>query len=103
MTVKHAQNFPANPNGAPISPFNFASLYNRPQDSIAPWSGNLPPGSPIDYTDYGYVPNVAQDAQAQPPTNFVKGSGPWSAAQIAIANWFTTRVHLSPLGSIDNG
>lgn len=60
--------------------------------------GSLP------FHEFGYVPGVAQAAQNAPyvsPELFP--SGYFTQAQARMANWFTTRVHLSPLGVADNG
>lgn len=55
--------------------------------------------SDLPYADYGYIPHVAQEAQEAVPANPHLNPQPYfNAAQLAIANWFTTRVHLSPLG-----
>ena len=81
-----------------MKPFNFADAYNRPQEIIAPSQQAPHAVPPIQYTDYGYVPGVAQSIQNIPPTNFVQGRSFFNETQLAMANWFTTRVHLSPLG-----
>lgn len=80
--------------------FNFSKAYNRPQESIAPWSQAPEAQPPIDYTDYGYLPGIAQQAQDTPPTNFPQGAPYFTADQLALANWFTTRVHLAPIGKV---
>lgn len=87
--------------------FNFGLAYNRPQDYIAPYTTQqIPSANPIgasgvDYTDYGYIPGVAQAAQktAVPPRS-LNPQPAFSLDDLNIANWFTTRVHLSPLGKV---
>ena len=83
-----------------MKPFNFADAYNRPQEIIAPSAQAPQAVGPIQYSDYGYVPYIAQSAQNTPPTNFVQGRSVFSETELAIANWFTTRVHLAPLGKV---
>ncbi len=51
----------------------------------------------LPYEAFGYLPGVAQEAQAA----FYPNLNPqpyFSEEDLAVANWFTTRVHLSPLG-----
>lgn len=52
----------------------------------------------LPYGDYGIIPGVAQTAQnaIYAPALFTQPV--FSAEQLAHANWFTTRVHLAPLG-----
>lgn len=83
-----------------MNAFNFALAYNRPQETISPMTTAPAAQPPIDYSDYGVLPNVAQNIQNQQPTNFVRGKSFFSTEQLALANWFTTRVHLSPLGKV---
>lgn len=53
----------------------------------------------IPYEDFGYLPGVAQSAQAAfYPNPHLNPQPYFSTEDLAIANWFTTRVHLSPLG-----
>lgn len=60
---------------------------------------NMPTNTNLPYQDYGYVPNVAQIAQSNPtPPPELRPQPYFTTAQLAHANWFTTRVHLSPLG-----
>lgn len=63
---------------------------------------NSGPGGPttdLPYADYGILPNVAQQAQATViPDPHLRPRPYFSQEQLAIANWFTTRVHLAPLG-----
>ncbi len=81
--------------------YNFGDLYNRPQELLFP-SDYVPPVNTqaIDYSDWGYIPNVAQNAQNTPQTNFPRPGSYFSDAQAAVAQWFTTRVHLTPLGKV---
>lgn len=84
--------------------FNFAQAYNRPQDWIAPYAPASQPGMEgVDYTDYGYIPGVAQNTQATvvPPPS-LNPQPSFSASDWFAANWFTTRVHLSPLGKVSS-
>lgn len=54
----------------------------------------------LPYADYGYIPGVAQAAQAHVSVDPNLNPQPYfSDVQNAIANWWTNRVHLSPLGS----
>lgn len=67
--------------------------------SPAPNTGG--PSSDLPYADYGYVPGVAQAANALPsPAPELNPQPYFNTTQLAHANWFTTRVHLSPLGRI---
>jgi hypothetical protein len=53
----------------------------------------------IPYADFGYVPGVAQMVQQTPyidPMIFPRPA--FTERQFKMAQWFTTRVHLSPLG-----
>lgn len=56
----------------------------------------------LPYSDYGYHPNVAQAAQDASlyPNPHLNPQPYFSQEQLRIANWFTTRVHLSPLGKV---
>lgn len=55
--------------------------------------------SHLPYGDYGYLPNVAQNAQAGfYPSPHLNPQPVFNTRMLAEANWFTTRVHLSPLG-----
>lgn len=58
------------------------------------------PTSDLPYGDFGYLPGVAQAAQeAVYPNPHARASQPYfNLQQLADAQWFTTRVHLSPLG-----
>jgi hypothetical protein len=65
-------------------------------------AGNKPQGptSILPYSDYGYLPGVAQAANDLPTPNPHLSPRPYfSTRDLAFANWFTTRVHLSPLGN----
>ena len=54
----------------------------------------------IPYGDFGYLPGVAQEAQAAYyPNPHLHPQPYFSVADYLTANWFTNRVHLSPLGS----
>lgn len=84
----------------------YAQLYDRNQEIIAPLDPNAvnpPDVSNIDYSQFGLLPNVAQNVQNTPqvaPNLFPQSY--FSQATANVAQWFTTRVHLSPLGSITN-
>ena len=53
----------------------------------------------LPYADYGYVPGIAQTAQnTVAPAPELNPQPYFSTDQLAHANWFTTRVHLAPLG-----
>lgn len=78
--------------------FNFAAAYDRPQDAIAPYEQAPAAQGAIDYTDYGILPGVAQSAQNTPYVTNPTPAPYFSDADLALANWFTTRVHLAPLG-----
>lgn len=57
------------------------------------------PTSDLPYADYGLLPGVAQAAQDAVYINPHLNPQPYfSQAQYEAANWFTSRVHLSPLG-----
>jgi hypothetical protein len=82
--------------------FNFGMAYNRPQEFIAPYEAQSQPGiEGVAYTDYGYIPGVAQYTQQTivPPPS-LNPQPAFSVADVLNANWFTTRVHLSPLGKV---
>lgn len=84
--------------------FNFGQAYNRPQEFIAPYNAQSLPGlGNVDYTDYGYLPGVAQAAQktAVPPPS-LNPQPAFTLSDLFTANWFTTRVHLSPLGKVSS-
>lgn len=63
-------------------------------------SGPGGPTTDLPYADFGYLPGVAQAAQASVyPNPHARAAQPYfNAQQLADALWFTTRVHLSPLG-----
>ena len=86
--------------------FNFARAFSRPQSTISP-NRLTPEESPgnqnLPYADYGLLPGVAQAAQNNPGGAIIGTPPAFTTAQLAAANWFTTRVHLSPLGSALNG
>lgn len=71
----------------------------RKKEPVQP---DMPPGevnSNLPYGDYGYLPNVAQAAQNAFYLNpHLNPRAYFTEADFAMANWFTTRVHLSPLG-----
>lgn len=53
----------------------------------------------LPYEDFGYLPGAAQQAQAAIYPNPHLNPQPYfTLADWHVANWFTTRVHLSPLG-----
>lgn len=53
----------------------------------------------LPYEDFGYIPDVAQAAQSGfYPNPHLNPQPYFSKEDYAVANWFTTRVHLSPLG-----
>lgn len=56
------------------------------------------PNANLPYADYGILPGVAQAAQAGMYAPQLFQAPAFTAEQLAHANWFTTRVHLSPLG-----
>lgn len=61
------------------------------------------PTAQLPYSDYGLLPGVAQAANASPsPAPELNPQPYFNRTQLAHANWFTTRVHLSPLGSAFN-
>ena len=52
------------------------------------------------YMDYGYIPNIAQAMQKNVvPDKNLNPQPYFSVAQLAHANWFSTRAHLAPLGN----
>lgn len=68
-------------------------------------NGENPPvnATNIPYEDFGYIPGVAQAAQSAVYANPHLNPQPYfSQGMLQVANWFTTRVHLSPLGSALN-
>jgi hypothetical protein len=55
----------------------------------------------IPYENYGYIPGIAQAAQnGIYPNPHLNPQPYFNTDQLAVANWFTTRVHLSPLGKV---
>jgi len=69
--------------------------------------GGLSPVTPqpaqtvIPYSDFGFHPGAAQAAQsAVYPNPHLNPQPQWTTDQVAVANWFTTRVHLAPLGKV---
>lgn len=74
---------------------------SQQQNATSPVTTQSPAGptSDLPYADYGYLPGVAQAAQsALYPNPHLNPQPYFSDADYAAANWFTTRVHLSPLG-----
>jgi hypothetical protein len=60
----------------------------------------MPISTDLPYADYGLLPGVAQAAQnTVPPDPYLSPRPAFTAAQLAHAIWYTTRVHLSPLGN----
>lgn len=57
-----------------------------------------PTGDNLPYADFGLVPGIAQAAQNGIYAPALYQSPAFTVEQLAHANWFTTRVHLSPLG-----
>ncbi len=57
-----------------------------------------PTGSNIPYGDYGYIPGVAQQMQSAVYAPFIPNRPVFTNEQLQIANWWTSRVHLAPLG-----
>lgn len=59
------------------------------------------PTANLPYADYGYLPGVAQAAQsALYPIPHLNPQPVFTTDDLAAANWFTTRVHLAPLGKV---
>jgi hypothetical protein len=57
------------------------------------------PNLPFETPHNTYLPGVAQAAQATVFANPHLNPQPYfSQTELDVANWFTTRVHLSPLG-----
>lgn len=66
----------------------------KPRTEVAPGAS-----SDLPYANFGYLPGVAQAAQAALYPNPHLNPQPYfSTRDHAIATWFTTRVHLAPLG-----
>lgn len=75
------------------------ALFTRRPNTVS--TPDAPSGitAALPYMDYGYIPGIAQAAQAMPtPAPELNPQPYFNRAQLAHANWFTTRVHLSPLG-----
>lgn len=79
---------------------NWAGAYDRPQENIMATTANQfgTGNESVEYTDWGIVPNVAQNAQNATYAPQLKQGTAFTASQYNMAQWFTTRVHLSPLG-----
>lgn len=56
------------------------------------------PNSNLPYADYGIIPGVAQAAQAGLYAPNLYQQPAFTVEQLSHALWYTTRVHLSPLG-----
>jgi len=57
----------------------------------------------LPYDQFGIIPGVAQRAQNAFYRNpHLDPQPPFSEADHAAAHWFTTRVHLAPLGHVHN-
>lgn len=57
------------------------------------------PTSDLPYEQYGILPGVAQAANAMPtPAPELNPKPYFTVSDLAHASWWTTRVHLSPLG-----
>lgn len=99
---------PASKNGVTMQQLlqNFAFTQNRPTWIINPdpIQSMVPPGQQgIDYTQLsGNVPDIAQVAQANPTPPPPPG-GYFTKAQQDLAEWFSQRTHLSPIGTANNG
>lgn len=72
------------------------SIENLPIN-VAPENVN----SNLPYTSFGYIPDIAQEAQSAFYLNPHLNPQPYfTQEQYEIANWFTTRVHLAPIGKV---
>lgn len=57
----------------------------------------------LPFAQFGYLPGVAQAAQATvTPAPELNPQPYFTDAQYAVAQWFTTRVHLSPIGGVNS-
>jgi len=69
-------------------------MYDDPAPSAA--SADLP------YSNYGYHPGYAQALQENVvPDRHLSPQPYFNTEQLAHANWFTTRVHLAPIGKVN--
>lgn len=55
---------------------------------------------PLDFGMYGYLPGVAQKAQADIGNPNLIPQPYFTNAQLAVANWFTTRSVVKPIGTV---
>lgn len=73
------------------------SLFAAPAAELAP--KNV--ATEIDYSAFGYIPHIAQQAQNTVYPNPHLNPQPYfDADQLAQAVWFTTRNHLAPIGQV---
>lgn len=56
------------------------------------------PRADLPYSDYGIIPGIAQAADSAIYAPQLFQAPAFTPEQLAHANWFTTRVHLAPLG-----
>lgn len=63
-----------------------------------PLTNSPQPNSDLPYGEFGIIPGVAQAAQNAVYMPNLYQAPSFNTAQAAVAHWFTTRVHLSPLG-----
>lgn len=56
----------------------------------------------LDFGLYGYLPGVAQAAQADPGNPNLVPQPPFTVKDLAIAKWFTTRAVVKPLGDLSS-
>jgi len=78
------------------------TIFSRNQSIIAPERQTVFDSSNDGAEAFGILPTAAQKLQE---TTFVPVITPppfWDQISLSMANWFTTRVHLTPLGRIDN-
>ncbi|MDE2019747.1 MAG: hypothetical protein KGJ13_05385 [Patescibacteria group bacterium] len=61
------------------------------------------PTSDFNYNDYGLIPNIAQEAQKNvTPDPHLSPKPYFTATDLFHALWYTTRVHLAPVGKAQN-
>lgn len=79
---------------------NPATIFSRNQNIIAPERQSVYNVPSIDYSAFGILPGAAQNLQETPYLAQLTPPPAFNTEQVSWANWFTTRVHLSPLGKV---
>ena len=77
---------------------NPATIFSRNQDTIVPPRQTVFDVPTVDASAFGIFQNAAQNAQNTPYIAQLTPPPAFTETEYKIAQWFTTRVHLNPLG-----